>query len=103
VGDGRNALALANLQQAPSMGGGLEDYSSFWNGIVTSVGVANQTAQRVSESQQLRLDHLETMRQNSAGVNIDEEMVSMVQFQRGYEAAARVIRAIDEMLDSLLR
>jgi len=30
-------------------------------------------------------------------------MVSIVQFQRGYEAAARVIRAIDEMLDSLLR
>lgn len=102
-GDGRNALALANLQQAPSMSGGLEDYSSFWNSIVTSAGVANQTAQRIAESQQLRLDHLEAMRQNGAGVNIDEEMVSMVQFQRGYEAAARVIRAIDEMLDNLLR
>ncbi|TAK77556.1 MAG: flagellar hook-associated protein FlgK [Dehalococcoidia bacterium] len=103
VGDGRNALAIAGLQQALSMNGGTEDYSAYLNGVVTSVGVATRDAEWLVESQQMRLQHLESIQQATSGVNLDEEMVSMVQYQRGYEAAARMIRAIDDMLDHLLR
>ncbi|RJQ12005.1 MAG: flagellar hook-associated protein FlgK [Dehalococcoidia bacterium] len=103
AGDGRNALAIAALQQAPSMSGGTEDYSTFLNGIITSVAVATRSTQGLADSQEMRLNHLDSLRQSISGVNLDEEMVSMVQYQRGYEAAARVIRAIDDMLDSLLR
>ena len=103
AGDGRNALAIAALQQTLSMGGGNEDYSAYLNGIVTSIGVSTRGASERAESQDVRLDYLESLRQSTSGVNLDEEMVSMVQYQRGYEAAARMIRAIDDMLDSLLR
>ncbi len=103
IGDGRNAQAVANLQQALSMSGGSEDYSAFLNAIITSVGVATRDAEWRATSQDAQLAHLNAMRQSASGVNIDEEMVSMVQYQRGYEAAARVIQAVDEMLDSLLR
>lgn len=103
AGDGRNALAIAGLQQAPSMSGGTEDYSTYLNGIITSAGVATRSTQGLADSQDMRLDHLESLRQSISGVNLDEEMVSMVQYQRGYEAAARVIRAIDDMLDTLMR
>lgn len=103
AGDGRNALAIAALQQALSMGGGSEDYSAYLNGIVTGAGVAARDAQWLADSQDMRLNHLESLRQSASGVNLDEEMVSMVRYQRGYEAAARIIRAIDDMLDSLLR
>jgi flagellar hook-associated protein 1 FlgK len=37
-----------------------------------------------------------------AGVNLDEEMVHLVEFQRAYEAAARLVSIVDEMLDSLI-
>lgn len=103
IGDGRNAQAVADLQQALSMSGGSEDYSAFLNGIITNVGVAARDAEWRATSQDAQLAHLNAMRQSASGVNIDEEMVSMVQYQRGYEAAARIIKAIDEMLDSLLR
>ncbi len=103
IGDGRNALAIADLQQALSMSAGNEDYGAYLNGIVTSVGVATRDAEWRATSQDMRLQHLESLRQSASGVNLDEEMVSMVQYQRGYEAAARMIRAVDEMLDSLLR
>lgn len=103
VGDGRNALVVAGLQQALSMNGGTEDYSAYLNGVVTSVGVATRDAGWLVGSQELRLQHLESVRQAASGVNLDEEMVSMVQYQRGYEAAARMIRAIDDMLDNLLQ
>ena len=103
IGDGRNALAIAGLQQALSMSGGSEDYSAYLNGIVTSVGVATRDAQWLADSEDMRISHLQSLQQSASGVNLDEEMVSMVQYQRGYEAAARMIRAVDEMLDSLLR
>jgi len=38
----------------------------------------------------------------TAGVNIDEEMVNMVQFQHAYDAAARFMTSVDEILDTLI-
>lgn len=37
-----------------------------------------------------------------AGVAVDEEMANLVRFQRGYQAAARVLSTMDEMLDQLI-
>lgn len=102
TGDGSNALQLAGLQSALTLDGGSRTFGDFYNGIVTSLGVAVQDAQRMAESQRLTLDHLEQLRQSGSGVNLDEELVNMVQFQRGYESAARIIRAVDEMLDTLI-
>jgi flagellar hook-associated protein 1 len=65
--------------------------------------VATRDAEWRAQSQEVRIGYLESMRQSASGVNLDEEMVTMVQYQRGYEAAARIIKAIDEMLNSLLQ
>jgi flagellar hook-associated protein 1 FlgK len=40
--------------------------------------------------------------ESSAGVNLDEEMTNMLLFQRAYQASARVITTVDEMLDTLI-
>ncbi|MDA1241229.1 MAG: flagellar hook-associated protein FlgK [Chloroflexi bacterium] len=102
-GDGDNATALAALQGTPSLTGGSETYGAYFTGVVTRLGVSVRDAQGVSRAQTLTLSHLEQLRQSVAGVNLDEEMVNMVQFQRGYQAAAQVIQKIDEMLDHLFR
>ena len=54
------------------------------------------------EVQRLTLSHLEQLRQSASGVSLDEEMVNLIQFQRAYEAAARLISVINEMLDALI-
>ena len=41
-------------------------------------------------------------RQSVAGVSMDEEMSKMVMFQRGYQASARIMSAMDQMLDTLI-
>lgn len=102
VGDGSNALAIAALQSATNLGGGSETYESFYGGLVSRIGVATKDAEALSMAQALTVNHLNELRQSVAGVNVDEEMVNLVQFQRGYEAAARIIRAVDEMLDTLI-
>ncbi len=37
-----------------------------------------------------------------SGVSIDEEMANMVKFEKSYQAAARILTALDEMLDVLI-
>ena len=37
-----------------------------------------------------------------SGVSLDEEMTNLVRFQRGYQASARALTAMDEMLDTLI-
>ena len=37
-----------------------------------------------------------------SGVNLDEEMTNLLTYQRGYEAASRVLTTIDSMLDQLI-
>jgi len=102
VGDGSNALAIASLQSATNLSGGSETYESFYGGLVSRIGVAAKDAQGLAQAQHLTVNHLESLRQSVAGVNLDEEMVNLVQFQRGYEAAARIIQAVDEMLEALI-
>ena len=41
-------------------------------------------------------------RDSASGVSIDEEMTNMLMYQRAYEGAARVMTAVDEMLDTLV-
>ena len=42
------------------------------------------------------------MRQSISGVNIDEEMANMLSNQHGYKAGAKIIKMMDEMLETLL-
>jgi flagellar hook-associated protein 1 FlgK len=55
-----------------------------------------------SISQTSVLQRVDEARLSARGVNIDEEMIDLVAAQRAYEASARVINAVDEMLDVLV-
>ena len=101
AGDGSGALAIADLQRATNLTGNSQTYEAYFNGMMTRLGVSVRDTAATSKAQAATIAHLEQLRASVSGVSLDEEMVSMVQFQRGYEAAAKVISTIDEMLDSL--
>ena len=101
-GDASNAHAIASLQFAQNLVAGTQTYEAFYGGLVTTLGTDARDTSAVAESQQLLMARIENLRQSVSGVNLDEEMVQMVQFQRAYEAAAQIIRKIDEMLDHLI-
>ena len=48
------------------------------------------------------LQRVDDARLGARSVNIDEEMIDMVGAQRAYEASARVINAVDEILDVIV-
>ena len=99
-GDGTNAQAMSNLQrQALLAGGTIEDY---YRGMVSTVGVQAQVADRGKSTETVLTQALENMRQSTSGVSLDEEMTNMIKYQKGYEAAARVLTVLDGMLDTLI-
>ena len=76
--------------------------STYYGNIVAVLGADVNRAKGLSDSAQLLVDHLDGMRQSVQGVNIDEEVTNLNASQHAYNAAAKVISTIDEMLDTLI-
>jgi flagellar hook-associated protein 1 FlgK len=73
-----------------------------YQAMIGQLGVAAQSAGRRSEIQNSVTDQVDSARDAEAGVNLDEEMTNLLTYQRGYEAASRVLTTIDSMLDQLI-
>ncbi len=100
-GDNTNAVEIANLQHSLSMSGATFD--DYYNAIVSEVGVKVLESINSYDYQDSMAAHLDNYRESISGVSIDEEMVNLVRFQHAYEAAAKLIVAVDEMLDTVIR
>lgn len=101
-GDGAGAAGLADLQYLKPLSGGTASFDEFYAGYVGELGSATREAEHLASAQQLVRDHIEQVRQGTAGVNLDEEMIQLMQHQRAYEAASRLVTIADEMLDHLI-
>jgi flagellar hook-associated protein 1 FlgK len=76
--------------------------TTYYGNIVSVLGADVNRANGLTDSSQLLVDHLDGLRQSVQGVNIDEEVTNLNAAQHAYNAAARVITTIDEMLDTLI-
>ena len=73
-----------------------------WRNFVTDLGVASAAATRRSSVAETTRASAENLQMSNASVDVDEEMTNMLSFQRAYEGSARVLTAIDQMLDTLI-
>lgn len=104
AGDGSVALSIANLQTDPvTIGGSSQSLTDWYNQLVTKLGSDSQQAQQMTTNQQALVNQLTTSRQSTSGVSLDEEATNMVKYQRAYEASARVMSAMDQMLQTLIQ
>lgn len=90
--DGSNATAMA----APT------SVETSYRQLVTGLGNQVQAAQRAASNQQVLTTQFDASHEQQAGVNVDEETVSMLQSQRTYEAAAKVMSTVDSVLDTII-
>jgi len=102
AGDGTAATAIASLRNNPVMVGPRRNFDDYFAEVVARVGLKGEQAEQTSESQRLVLNELKEMQQSISGVNMDEEFSEMIKFQHGYNAAARFISTVDEMLDVII-
>ena len=103
-GDNRNALEMAGLQSTLTMSGppSTATFSDFYAALLGDVGSAVQQADISVSHQSDTLAQLDNYRESVSGVSLDEEMVNLIKFQHAYEAAAKLISTVDELLESLI-
>ncbi|MFP4514298.1 MAG: flagellar hook-associated protein FlgK [Acidimicrobiales bacterium] len=73
-----------------------------YNDMIGALGVETQALQRRQEIQGEVIAQVDDAREGVRGVNVDEEMVSLVQSQHAYAASSRLMTTIDEMLATLI-
>jgi flagellar hook-associated protein 1 FlgK len=101
-GDNSNAIAIANLQYSLTMSSNTATFDDFYNATVSGVGFDVQKATSRYNHQDSMVSYLEDYRESVSGVSLDEEMINMLQFETAYEAAAKLISTVDEMLQTLM-
>ncbi|HYF93335.1 MAG TPA: flagellar hook-associated protein FlgK [Symbiobacteriaceae bacterium] len=103
--DGGRALTIARLRDDTSLlsgkplGTATVTASEYLRAISAHLGIDVQQASRQSEAAGLQVTQADRQRQSVSGVSLDDEMTKMIQFQQTYNAAARMMTTLDEMLD----
>jgi flagellar hook-associated protein 1 FlgK len=101
-GNAANANAISALQYAKPLLGATATYDEFYQSFISSLGSTSRQFEQLEASQSILLEHLTQVREGASGVNLDEEMVQLMSYQRAYEAASRLVSVIDELLDTLI-
>ena len=93
------ALRLAALASPQSPADEINgfSYAEFYGNMASGVGRQSQYAQAQLSVQQQTVAQARNLRSQASGVNLDEEAVKMVEFQRAYNATSKVISILDQL------
>ena len=101
-GDNRIAIAISKVQNEKVLGEGSKTFEESYLQSVGKIGLATSKSKVNSEQSKGILAQAKSIKERISGVSIDEEATNMVKYQQSYQASAKMIRAADEMFDSVL-
>jgi flagellar hook-associated protein 1 FlgK len=101
-GNGDAAAAIALIRNSPVMVGRLSTFDDYFADSVGRIGLMGEQSGRELATENIIMKKLRDDRQSISGVNIDEEIINMIRYQHGYNAAARYITTVNSMLDTLI-
>ena len=76
--------------------------SSFLQSIVSEIGVVTKNAKTLSKNQNNIVDSIEEMRLSTSGVDLDEEGMDLIRFQKAYELSCKVFNVMNEIYQKLI-
>ncbi|MED1854836.1 flagellar hook-associated protein FlgK [Brevibacillus borstelensis] len=109
VGNNQNALAIAAIKfRVLEAGTGVNDLKEsstlddFYRYTIGQLGVDSQEAARNHTNSEMIVGTIDNQRQSVSGVSINDEMAELVKYQHAYNASARVMTSMDEILDKVI-
>ncbi len=102
-GDGRNISAMASLRDLRTDTLAGRTFTEELADVTAESGLQVQTSESQNAQLQAFRQRLEINRDAVSGVDINEEMLQMMQTQRAYQAAAKLINTADQMLSELFQ
>lgn len=102
AGNGDIAASIAELAEKPLSGLGGQSVLGAYRNLVGTIAARTQGKQNAYEAFSEVHRFLQNRRDMLSGVSLDEELVDIMRFQQAYIAAARVIQAVDNLVNELL-
>lgn len=101
-GDGTNAGDLAALATTPLSALNGQSLLEYYNSLASAVAIKGSAAQSSTTAADAIVSSLSAQRESISGVNLDEETVAMLRFQRSYQAAAQYTSVVDQLIEQML-
>ncbi len=101
VGNNTNALRIATLQNSTSAVSNTT-FADYMHQITAGLGEEARSSYNLEENYTVMQKALENRRDEVSGVNTDEEMINLVRFQQAYDASAKYISVVKELVDRLI-
>ncbi len=101
-GDNTGALALLELRDTGVFDNDTATIEDFYEGIVGRLGVEGDRVNSLMETQEDVLTRMKNQREDLSGVNLDEELTKMIQYQRSFQSAARFISTANVIYETLI-
>lgn len=101
-GNNKIALELVELITKTNASGNPDNFDSAYKDILVNIGLEMSQIRRMSDNQTTVLANIQGQRSSIMDVSLDEEITNIVKFGHSYNAASRLITAIDEQLDTII-
>lgn len=103
-GDNQIALAIAGLRNKNLITGNKKILSldTYYQNIILEIGNKGYEAATLTESYQHLVNQADANRQSVMGVSLDEELTNMIKYKFAYNANARFIDVVNQMLETIM-
>ena len=102
AGGTAGALDGSNAAEISQIGAGTDSPDSLWSAFVAGTGSTARTEMQQAQLAGSAASSALGMQLSNSSVDVDEENMNLLAYQQAYQGAARVMSAIDEMLDTLI-
>ena len=100
-GDNTLALQIAELGSAKIVDG-TDTLTGAYSRISAQVGLEAGQNELATAANEDTMTQLKNLRDGKVGVSLEEEMINLIQYQKGFEASAKFLSTVDEMMDTIL-
>ncbi|HIE29024.1 TPA: flagellar hook-associated protein FlgK [Candidatus Poribacteria bacterium] len=97
--DNSIAIMISQLRTNKVMNEDTATFSDFYQSIIAELGGQSKNANQFREAQKLVVSQINQRRESVSGVSLDEEAIDLINYQSAYQAAARYINTVNELLD----
>ena len=102
-GDNENALRIAALEVSHTVGTSNDTFEEFFSQLVATVGIEAARNNLALTGARDATVQLQNLRDGFSGVSLEEEMIDLIQYQRGFESSAKFLSTVDEMMAVILQ
>jgi flagellar hook-associated protein 1 len=102
-GNGDNALEIGSLSdRLINWGTSTTTANGYYGALVAQIGQDVSNAINRKDHRDIIMNQLDEQWQSTSGVSIDEEMINLIKYQMGYNAAGRLVTVTNELMDTII-